>query len=175
MINAGSFARKTVGTSFDVWLFCCLVAVVSSRLIVQIFLTLPYCSFIGLLDRVLTTSTIFDLFPITTFLSHPYLPLSPHHRTTRHEYLGWTDAAILANASAVLKQLYPTSYVPYTKYLITRWQSDPYAKGSYSYSRVGSIQVALPPLVSTVPIPIPSLSRHLHLHLRPHNHFALLF
>ena len=142
---------------------------------------LSYGSLRSLLNRVLTTSTIFDLFPITTLLSHPYLPLSLHHRTTRHEYLGWTDAAILANASAVLKQLYPTSYVPYTKYLITRWQSDPYAKGSYSYSRVGSIQVALSPLVSTVPIPIPSLSCHLHLrlhrhlHLHPHNHFALLF
>ena len=49
-----------------------------------------------------------------------------------------TDGQILVAAMGVLQKMYGASIPAYTKYLITRWQADPYAFGSYSYAKVGA-------------------------------------
>ena len=54
----------------------------------------------------------------------------------------WSDAAILANATYVLQKLYGSAYVPYSKYVISRWKSDPYSMGSYSYRSVNRHQIS---------------------------------
>ena len=74
----------------------------------------------------------------------------------------WSDAAILANATSVLKKIYGSAYVPYSKYVISRWKSDPYAMGSYSYRYM---------LHLCLLVPLPSSARHpsifSNLHLIP--------
>ena len=49
-----------------------------------------------------------------------------------------TDGQILIAAMGVLKKLYGASIPAYSNYLITRWQADPFALGSYSYAKVGA-------------------------------------
>ncbi len=48
------------------------------------------------------------------------------------------DAEIVARALGVLRQIYGAAATDPTGYLITRWASDPYTRGSYSYVGVGA-------------------------------------
>jgi len=80
-----------------------------------------------------------EMFNINFYTNQPVLLLF-NARSFGAKLEKWTDAAILANATYVLKKLYPTTFVPYSKYVITRWKSDPYSLGSYSYSKVGAVQ-----------------------------------
>ncbi|MFJ9365786.1 flavin monoamine oxidase family protein [Nocardia sp. NPDC101769] len=50
----------------------------------------------------------------------------------------WSDADLVAGAMNTLRTIYgPTIPAP-TDYRITRWSSDPYAHGSYSFNKLGS-------------------------------------
>jgi len=50
----------------------------------------------------------------------------------------WTDEEIIADAMDVLRSIYGDDIPEPTEWQITRWASDPYALGSYSYYAVGS-------------------------------------
>lgn len=50
----------------------------------------------------------------------------------------WTDQQIVSSAMQTLKTLYGTAIPDPVDYQITRWASDPFALGSYSYNAVGS-------------------------------------
>jgi monoamine oxidase len=50
----------------------------------------------------------------------------------------WTDSEIVASAMATLKLIYGDTIPDPTEQVITRWGSDPFSQGSYSYSSVGS-------------------------------------
>ena len=49
-----------------------------------------------------------------------------------------TDEAILASGMAVLRGIYGAGIPDPTAYVVTRWAADPFARGSYSYYRLGS-------------------------------------
>ncbi|RIK42710.1 MAG: hypothetical protein DCC55_07965 [Chloroflexi bacterium] len=49
-----------------------------------------------------------------------------------------TDAEVQAAALAVLERMFPGQVPPPTSFIFTRWLSDPWALGSYSYPAVGS-------------------------------------
>ena len=49
-----------------------------------------------------------------------------------------TDEAILASGMAVLRGIYRAGIPDPTTYVVTRWAADPFARGSYSYYRLGS-------------------------------------
>ena len=52
----------------------------------------------------------------------------------------WTDSAIVASAMTTLRIIYGET-IPYpTNHVLSRWGSDPYSLGSYTYSTVGSDQ-----------------------------------
>ncbi|WP_230211146.1 flavin monoamine oxidase family protein [Streptomyces kaniharaensis] len=51
---------------------------------------------------------------------------------------GWSDAQIVAGAMGTLKTIYGGNIPQPTDFQITRWASDPYARGSYSFNKVGS-------------------------------------
>ncbi|MFI6113153.1 FAD-dependent oxidoreductase [Kitasatospora sp. NPDC051164] len=51
---------------------------------------------------------------------------------------GWSDAQIVASAMDTLKTIYGGGIPQPTDFQITRWASDPYARGSYSFYKVGS-------------------------------------
>ncbi len=50
----------------------------------------------------------------------------------------WTDQQIVSSAMQTLRTLYGTAIPDPVDYQITRWASDPFALGSYSYNAVGS-------------------------------------
>jgi monoamine oxidase len=50
----------------------------------------------------------------------------------------WTDQQIVSSAMQTLRTLYGTAIPEPVDYQITRWASDPFALGSYSYNPVGS-------------------------------------
>ncbi|WP_344657944.1 flavin monoamine oxidase family protein [Catenulispora subtropica] len=50
----------------------------------------------------------------------------------------WSDARIVDSAMATLKTIYGGDIPAPLGYQITRWASDPYALGSYSYNKLGS-------------------------------------
>jgi monoamine oxidase len=61
----------------------------------------------------------------------------------------WTDAQIIASAMETLSTIYGASIPEPTDYQITRWASDPFSLGSYSYNSVGAVpnmrqELALP-------------------------------
>lgn len=49
-----------------------------------------------------------------------------------------TDEQIVESAMATLRTIYGDAIPDPTSHQITRWKSDPYTKGSYSYNKVGS-------------------------------------
>ncbi|MEU9078663.1 NAD(P)/FAD-dependent oxidoreductase [Kitasatospora sp. NPDC048538] len=51
---------------------------------------------------------------------------------------GWSDAQIVGGAMETLKTMYGGDIPQPTDFQITRWASDPYARGSYSYYKTGS-------------------------------------
>lgn len=69
-----------------------------------------------------------------------------HGRAIEH----WPDAAIVASAMATLQTIFGTSIPQPEAYQITRWASDPFARGSYSYQAVGST----PQMRSTLAAPL---------------------
>ena len=50
----------------------------------------------------------------------------------------WADEAVVAAAMNVLRTIYGQSIPDPTGWLITRWGSDPFARGSYSSPGIGS-------------------------------------
>ncbi|WP_309710318.1 FAD-dependent oxidoreductase, partial [Armatimonas sp.] len=50
----------------------------------------------------------------------------------------WTDSQIVASAMATLQTIYGKGIPEPADYQITRWASDPFAYGSYSFQVVGS-------------------------------------
>lgn len=54
------------------------------------------------------------------------------------EIESWTDQQIVASAMRTLKTLYGSAVPEPLDYQITRWASDPFALGSYSFNAVGS-------------------------------------
>ncbi len=54
------------------------------------------------------------------------------------EIEGKTDEEIVAEAMSILRLMWGNSIPDPVSQVITRWNSDPYAKGSYSYIKVGS-------------------------------------
>lgn len=56
------------------------------------------------------------------------------------EIENWNDNQIISSAMSVLKKIYGPNIPNPIKYAVTRWNSDPYTLGSYSYSAVGSKQ-----------------------------------
>jgi len=53
----------------------------------------------------------------------------------------WPDRQIVASAMATLRTIYGAGIPEPTDYQITRWATDPYSLGSYSYNPVGSTPV----------------------------------
>lgn len=54
------------------------------------------------------------------------------------EIESWTDQQIVASAMATLQTMFGKNIPAPSDYQVTRWASDPYAGGSYSYNAVGS-------------------------------------
>jgi monoamine oxidase len=54
------------------------------------------------------------------------------------EIEAWSDQQIVASAMATLRTMFGASILPPIDYQITRWASDPFARGSYSYNALGS-------------------------------------
>ena len=50
----------------------------------------------------------------------------------------WTDEQIVAGAMDTLRRIYGVGIPPPTGYQLTRWKTDPYALGSYSFYQVGA-------------------------------------
>lgn len=55
-----------------------------------------------------------------------------------HKLEGWSDQQIVADAMAVLKQIYGPEIPQPVNVKITRWQADPLSRGAYSYTPVGA-------------------------------------
>ncbi|NJP99094.1 FAD-dependent oxidoreductase [Streptomyces sp. PLAI1-29] len=51
---------------------------------------------------------------------------------------GWSDARIVDSAMGTLKTIFGSDIPAPVDHQITRWASDPYARGSYSYNKIGS-------------------------------------
>ncbi|MFG2859175.1 flavin monoamine oxidase family protein [Streptomyces sioyaensis] len=51
---------------------------------------------------------------------------------------GWNDTRIVDSAMGTLKTIFGSDIPAPVDYQITRWASDPYARGSYSYNKTGS-------------------------------------
>ena len=51
---------------------------------------------------------------------------------------GWTDAQIVENGMATLRHIFGANVPDPLEYQITRWASDPFAGGSYSFNALGS-------------------------------------
>lgn len=49
----------------------------------------------------------------------------------------WTDAQIGEAVVRAIREVFPAAPTP-TRVQVTRWQDDPYARGSYAYMRIGS-------------------------------------
>ncbi len=55
------------------------------------------------------------------------------------EIEAWSDQQIVANAMQTLRKIYGVGIPEPTDYQITRWATDPFSLGSYSYNRVGTL------------------------------------
>ncbi|MEB3308972.1 MAG: NAD(P)/FAD-dependent oxidoreductase [Snowella sp.] len=55
------------------------------------------------------------------------------------EIEAWSDQQIIANAMQTLRQIYGVGIPEPTDYQITRWATDSFSRGSYSYNRVGTL------------------------------------
>jgi monoamine oxidase len=51
---------------------------------------------------------------------------------------GWTDEQIVASAMRTLRTLFGRNVPAPLDYQITRWASDPFARGAYSFNALGS-------------------------------------
>lgn len=54
------------------------------------------------------------------------------------EIEAWSDEAIVADAMRTLRTMYGDDIPAPTDWDITRWNADPYARGAYSYNKLGS-------------------------------------
>ena len=55
------------------------------------------------------------------------------------EIEAWTDAKIVASAMVTLRKIYGAGIPNPVDYQITRWASDPFSMGSYSFNALGSV------------------------------------
>ncbi len=55
------------------------------------------------------------------------------------EMEGWSDRQIVASAMETLRKIYGRGIPEPTDYQITRWATDPFSLGSYSYNPVGAV------------------------------------
>ncbi|MEV0415850.1 NAD(P)/FAD-dependent oxidoreductase [Streptomyces sp. NPDC050448] len=62
----------------------------------------------------------------------------------------WSDTRIVDSAMSTLKTLYGSDIPAPTDYQITRWASDPYAHGSYSFTKLGATSDMRDQLAATV-------------------------
>lgn len=76
----------------------------------------------------------YDLTPLHGTPTLLTFAAGPAARATRE----WDDARIVASVLDQLRRLYGDSVPEPTAAHITRWQDDPYARGSYAYMAVGS-------------------------------------
>ena len=51
--------------------------------------------------------------------------------------LGKTVEEVMADVESVLQKLFKEDYEPPATYHVTRWKSDPYSRGSYSFVKTG--------------------------------------
>lgn len=49
-----------------------------------------------------------------------------------------SDEETMADVEGVLRSLFPGGYEPPASYHVTRWKSDPYSRGAYSFVKVGA-------------------------------------
>jgi len=61
-----------------------------------------------------------------------------------------TDEEIVAEAMSILRLMWGEDIPDPTSHVITRWKSDPYAKGSYSFIKVGSVSADRVTLAASV-------------------------
>ncbi|GAB0496836.1 hypothetical protein MMPV_008157 [Pyropia vietnamensis] len=66
-----------------------------------------------------------------------------------------SDTALVASTMRVLRRIFPTAPTAPLAHVVTRWRSDPYARGSYSYPAVG----ATPDDYTTMATPVGSTLR----------------
>lgn len=62
----------------------------------------------------------------------------------------WSDSEIVADAMQTLRTIYGTRIPAPVDWQITRWGSDPYARGAYSYNKLGATPAMRDALASTV-------------------------
>ena len=66
------------------------------------------------------------------------------------EIEGWTDGEIVDSALATLRMIFAADVPAPLGYQITRWASDPFARGSYSFNPLGSTPVMRDHLAASV-------------------------
>lgn len=62
----------------------------------------------------------------------------------------WSDPEIVSSAMSTLRTMYGNDIPEPTDWLITRWNSDPYARGAYSFNALGSTPEMRTDLASSV-------------------------
>ncbi|WP_374357234.1 flavin monoamine oxidase family protein [Chitinimonas sp.] len=67
-----------------------------------------------------------------------------------NEIESWRDADIVASAMATLRTLFGSSIPAPSDWQITRWASDPFARGSYSFNQVGATPAMRDTLAASV-------------------------
>jgi len=53
---------------------------------------------------------------------------------------GMTDAEVMADVESVLRNMFPDTYEAPLTFHVTRWKSDPYSRGAYSFVKTGATQ-----------------------------------
>jgi monoamine oxidase len=66
------------------------------------------------------------------------------------EIEAWSDQQIVASAMATLRTMFGADLLQPIDYQITRWATDPFARGAYSYNALGST----PPMRNTLAMPL---------------------
>lgn len=86
---------------------------------------------------------------LSHYLGQPIL-LGFNAGTFGREIEAWTDADITASAMTVLRTIYGNSIPEPEAVQLTRWASDPFAYGAYSFLRVGATSATVEALAAPV-------------------------